>query len=190
MSPFDVAPYQLARRVGDVLDTLGVPWAVGGSLASSVYGMPRSTADVDLVAAFGRDNIDEAVRRFEPMGYVDRDVARAAVRAGRSFNLIDDETIQKVDLFCVHGESVGQIERSRRVEVSPGLVLPMQCPEDTVVQKLRWYELGGRVSDRQLRDVVDVLQVQGPALDGKVLQDLAHRVGVAELLRQLLDARR
>lgn len=37
--------------VGKVLDALGVPWLVGGSLSSSLLGVPRSTQDIDLVAA-------------------------------------------------------------------------------------------------------------------------------------------
>ncbi len=182
----DLAPYLLARRVGDVLDALGVPWAVGGSLASSVHGLPRSTSDVDLIAALATDQVDAAVRNLQPMGYLDGDVARTAVRTGRSFNLIDDETIQKVDVFCVSGVAAGQIARSRPTEVSPGLTLPVLCPEDIIVQKLRWYALGGRVSDRQRRDVVDVLQVQGAAIDQGKLRKLADDLDVLALLDETL----
>jgi hypothetical protein len=181
-----LAPYNLARRVGDVLDAAIVPWAVGGSLASSVYGLPRSTADVDLIACLGPDHVEPVVRQLECAGYVDLDAVRAAVRASRSFNLIDDETMQKVDVFCVRGDRAGQVERSRRVEVSPGLVLPILCPEDVVVQKLRWFDLGGRTSDRQWRDVMEVLAVQGTAIDSELLAAQAEAAGISDLLRTAL----
>jgi hypothetical protein len=41
---------EIALHVGKQLDALGVTWLVGGSLASSILGEPRATADVDLVA--------------------------------------------------------------------------------------------------------------------------------------------
>lgn len=38
----------LADRLARIFETLGVPYAVGGSVASSLHGFPRSTMDVDL----------------------------------------------------------------------------------------------------------------------------------------------
>ena len=38
-------------KVTEALEALGIPYFVGGSLASSLHGVPRATKDVDLVAA-------------------------------------------------------------------------------------------------------------------------------------------
>jgi hypothetical protein len=51
-------PLQVAARVAGALDDLGVKYSIGGSLASSFSGEPRSTLDVDMVVA-----LDEASGR-------------------------------------------------------------------------------------------------------------------------------
>lgn len=53
----------VVSRVGAALDRLGVPWMVGGSLATSAYGEPRSNHDVDIVAdAVARAALGRRVR--------------------------------------------------------------------------------------------------------------------------------
>jgi hypothetical protein len=183
-----LVPYRLARRVGDVLDRCGVPWVVGGSLASSVHGMPRSTHDVDLVARLDCAHVDPLYAQLAPMGYLDAEVVEAAVAHGRAFNFIDDETCEKVDVFCVDARRAGQIERAKRVELAPHLVLPILSAEDTVTQKLRWFDLGGRTSQRQWLDVLEVLRVQGASLDAPLLRALAAELGVSDLLDLALAA--
>ncbi|MCB9686217.1 MAG: hypothetical protein H6738_24575 [Alphaproteobacteria bacterium] len=177
-----LVPYRLARRVGDALDRCGVPWVVGGSLASSVHGMPRSTHDVDLVARLAPTQRAALHDELVAMGYVDPDAMGAAIAQGRAFNFIDDATCEKVDVFCVDARRAGQIERARQIEVAPDLSLPILSPEDTVSQKLRWYDLGGRTSQRQWRDVLEVLRVQGASIDGTLLRSLAQQLEVTDLL--------
>ena len=41
----------LALRVGNVLESLGCDYFVGGSVASSLHGEPRATNDIDFVVA-------------------------------------------------------------------------------------------------------------------------------------------
>ena len=54
-------------------------------------------------------------------------------------------------------------------------------------QKLRWYRRGGEVSDRQWRDVVAIVRVQGSHLDWSYLAANAPTLGVADLLARALD---
>lgn len=182
IDPFEAQ--RVARRVGDVLDATGIPWVVVGSLASSFYGVPRATQDVDIVAIVDFFDVDLLVDRLLPLGYVDRDAVHAAARQFRSFNFIDDRTCDKVDVFCVPAERADEIRRAKRVVLAPELVLPYASAEDTVAQKLRWFERGGRVSDRQWRDIVEVLQVQGERIDGALLDRLAGDLGVEALLAE------
>jgi hypothetical protein len=41
-------PLELLSQVATMLDELGIPYALGGSMASSLIGEPRSTVDVDI----------------------------------------------------------------------------------------------------------------------------------------------
>lgn len=63
----------------------------------------------------------------------------------------------------------------------------MHPPEDILLQKLRWFRLGGETSDRQWRDVVGIVRVQGPSLDRRYLRDQAPALGVADLLDRALE---
>ena len=77
-----------------------------------------------------------------------------------------------------------QLARSRRVALrsEPGSEVELASPEDVVIHKLRWYEMGGRVSDRQWRDVLGVLKVQRANLDLAYLERAAATLDLSELL--------
>jgi hypothetical protein len=51
-------PIEVVARTAAILDRLGIPYLVGGSMASSAYGTIRTTADADLVVDLRRDQVD------------------------------------------------------------------------------------------------------------------------------------
>jgi hypothetical protein len=149
--------------IARALEALGVPWAIGGSVASAAYGEPRATNDVDVIAVL---DVVATGRLGALLGddfYYSEDAARAAVTSHGSFNVIDQRSIIKVDVFVPGTGPLGdgQLTRRRTLEILPGLMLPILAPEDVVLQKLRWYRMGGEVSDRQWRDIVAVLRSGG-----------------------------
>jgi len=81
------------------LEALGIAYRVGGSVASSALGVPRSTLDVDIVCELGETHVETFVRRLEEAFYVDADMARDAIRRRSSFNVVHLETMAKVDIF-------------------------------------------------------------------------------------------
>ncbi len=177
-------------RVADVLDRLGVPYLVGGSLASSLHGIPRATQDVDLVADLAEEAVSGFVAALEGDFYVDEGMVREAVRRRASFNVIEFETMFKLDVFVVGRDVVTRTEMVRRQTVpvgeEAGQTLVVASAEDIILQKLAWYRLGGGVSERQWLDVLGVLKVQGPRLDGHYLHETAERMAVTDLLERAL----
>ena len=180
-------PLGVALMVTAVLDRLGVAWTVGGSLASSVAGEPRSTIDVDIVAALKPGHVPALVHALEPEFYLNPAALNRAVTDRRSANLIHYGSQVKIDLFVVGGTPVDALQLSRRRAVDlGGRRLYVHPPEDILLQKLRWYRQGGEVSDRQWRDVVGIVRVQGPRLDRAYLEEQATTLGVRDLLERAL----
>ncbi|MCK6527564.1 hypothetical protein L6R50_08360 [Myxococcota bacterium] len=181
-------PLAVALLVGDVFDALGVPWVVGGSVASSLRGVPRSTQDVDIVADLRGLHVGPFVAALEDRFYVDAGAVRDAVVRRSSFNLIHLGTMTKVDVFTTKPDPMSRSEmgRRQRYEAEPGVILPVASPEDVVLQKLDGFRKGGGVSERQWRDVLGVLQVGGPGLDHDYMRRLAGEVGLADLLEDAL----
>ena len=171
-------PLRVTSVVGGILDQLGVPWLVGGSLASSIHGIPRATQDVDLVADLRLPQLAPFVSAMETAFYCAEDAVRDAVRRRASFNVIHYATAMKVDIFMLKGDALSRAEMDRRVfQVvgdADGARLPVASPEDIILQKLDWYRKGDRVSDRQWRDVLGVLKVGGQALDTSYLAEQAR----------------
>lgn len=180
MSPIDDEVLRTIARVSAVLDTLGVSWAIGGSFSSSLHGEPRTTNDVDFVAALRPEDARPFAAALANGFYVVEETVSEAIRKRGSFNVIDDDTVVKVDVF-VPGPGplgAGQLDRRRRVALADELDVWILSPEDTVLQKLRWYEMGGSVSDRQWRDICDVLRVRARELDREYLTAVARTRGL------------
>lgn len=174
--------------VGRTLDGLGVAWAIGGSFASTVYGEPRATNDVDVVASLRREHVEAFLRALGDDFYADTLTIRQAVEMKDSFNLIDERSFFKVDVFVPPPGPLGegQLERRRRYALTPdGPEVSVLGPEDTILQKLRWYRLGGGVSERQLRDVASVVRLVSD-LDLDYLRATAGASGLGELLGEIL----
>jgi hypothetical protein len=108
-----------------------------------------------------------------------------AVSAHGSTNVIHRASGIKVDLF-VAGSLLDsrQLERRQRIQVAsnPDRFLYVHAPEDILLQKLHWFRLGGEVSDRQWRDALSIIVVQGARLDRDYLTRTAASVGLTELL--------
>jgi hypothetical protein len=85
-------PIDVALIVTGHLEALGIPHTVGGSLASSFAGEPRSTVDIDIVAAIADSQVEALVARLSPAFYVDADALRRAIRTRTSANLIHQDT--------------------------------------------------------------------------------------------------
>jgi hypothetical protein len=174
-------------RIAAELERLGIDYFVGGSVASSVHGRPRTTDDVDIVAALPGPKVDAFVRTLESDFFVDAEMIRDAIRRRASFNIIHLATMLKVDVFVLGNEDFALEEMKRRAAVPlRGSRVWFSSPEDIVLEKLDWFRKGEGISERQWRDVLGVLAVQGTRLDLQYLRSWAARRGLLELLERAL----
>ncbi len=181
-------PIGLALGVTAILQQLGIPHLVGGSIASSIHGELRSTNDVDFLADVRPAHVGPLLTALGREFYVSEEAVREALRFGTSFNAIHLPTAVKVDVF-VAGQDAFNAERlahRQRVQVQtdPPGELFVDTPEHSVLRKLDWYRRGGEVSDRQWRDVLGVLRARRGSLDEARLDLWAGRLGVAALLER------
>lgn len=179
MTPVD--PLVIAAVVGEMLERLQIPYVIGGSVASSVLGEPRSTLDLDVMIDATEEDVHRLVETLSPDFYVDEEDAVEAVRLLRSFNAIHFGSALKVDFFPAEPLGREQIARRRAIETRPNTApLYFYSPEDLIIRKLLWYRAGGESSSRQWRDVVSLLKTA--PIDGEVLLSRAKEQHVEELL--------
>lgn len=178
-------------QVIGALEQLGVPYVVGGSIASSIYGTPRATQDVDVIADLREAHVAPLISALHSDFYLDEPAVREAVRQRSTFNVIHLVTMFKVDVFVARDDpaTVQELARGRRYvpPEAPDRHMALASPEDVVVQKLYWYRLGDHVSERQWTDAMQVLKVRRNGLDRPYMQQLAVQLGVEDLLARALD---
>jgi hypothetical protein len=177
-------------QVTKVLESLGIAYLVGGSLASSLHGEPRATQDVDIVADLQEQHVLPLVQALHGSFYIDEPAVREAVERRSSFNVIHLDTLFKADIFVAGTQRSTQRELARRrsfeLDVEPRDSIVVASPEDIIVQKLHWYRLGDHISDRQWSDAMGVLKIRGKKLDLEYMRDLANDMGVRDLLDRAL----
>ncbi len=182
-------PLQITKQIADVFQDLKIHYMIGGSLASSLHGIPRATQDIDIIADIKPNKVKELVNILKKDFYIDEDMIKEALSRYTSFNIIHLETMFKVDIFILKQDQASKEEMSRRksYRISEKQYLYLTSAEDIIIHKLHWYELGNRVSERQWKDVIGVLQVQGKHLNYDYLKKTANRMNVSELLTQAIE---
>ena len=173
----------------EALDSLGVGYYVGGSVASSIHGVPRASIDANLIAELGAEHVAPLAARLSALFYLDEGRMRDAVERRLSFNVIHLASMFKVDVFVSKGRPF-DIEASGRARLEALGESPdapkarVASPEDTLLAKLEWYRRGDESSERQWSDILGLLRVRTGRLDLAYLADWARALGVADLLER------
>ncbi|MCP4757265.1 MAG: hypothetical protein GY866_40905 [Proteobacteria bacterium] len=171
----------------EAFDKLGVSYYIGGSVASSAYGMARATLDVDMVSDLKGAHVKSLVKLLEQTYYISEGMILDAINNQSSFNLVHLETMLKVDVFILkdasyHKESFARRRKDTIDEDEESIELYLVSPEDIVLNKLVWYRMYGQDSERQWLDVLGVIKIQGNHLDVEYLKKWATELGLLELL--------
>jgi len=182
------------KKLTDVLDELKIEYAIGGSIASSLYGNVRFTQDADITVKEFRGVVDRFYDLLKDDFYLSREAMVQALDSCGSFNAIHLETSFKIDVF-IQGRSEFEkqlLARRKRIRLSDSLEkrFCVVSPEDIVLLKLRWYARSGCVSDRQWDDILGVLRVQGDSLDFQYLKVWSRKLRVDKLLQRAISEAR
>jgi hypothetical protein len=183
-------PLAITLLVIDIFEELGVPYLIGGSLASALHGTARSTLDADLVADLQIEQVMPLVKMLQKEFYIDDRMIQDAIQHQSSFNVIHLATMFKVDVFVTKHRRFDQMVFQRRqlqvISNDPERKAYVTTAEDIILAKLEWYQMGGEVSDQQWRDILGVLKVQAGRLDLKYLSQWAAELKVADLLQRAM----
>ena len=181
---------QALRPVVKLLEMLGVEYFIGGSVASGIYGVARTTLDVDVVANLTVAHVAQLVQTLSNDYYVSENMAREALAKQSCFNVIHLATSYKVDLFVSANNDYDRQAMSRRALVrigsGDGLITLVASLEDMILSKLRWYRLGNEVSERQWNDVIQMMKIQKSRLDIVYLRQWSGDLNVNDLLDRAL----
>lgn len=182
---------EVTFKVVNVFEKLGIPYYLGGSLASSAFGIPRATLDADIVADIKSEQVAYMEELLKREFYIDTEMINHAILHKSSFNLIHLEMLFKIDIFILKDRPfdrqvfIRRVQRAVSEDASQKLFFA--APEDIILHKLEWYKAGGEISDRQWNDVLGILKVQGTHLDMSYLNKWAKGLGISDLLKKALD---
>lgn len=176
---------ELLRKLVGVLEGLGIPYFVTGSVATILYGEPRLTNDIDVVAAISHLHVRRFIDAFEGSAfYVSEDAVRDAISRNSQFNIVQPTAGVKADIMIPNQSAFNEcrFDRTRRLHSEPGLEVTFASPEDVIIKKMEYYKEGA--SEKHLRDIAGVLKFGGSSLDRAYIERWADRLG----LRQIWDS--
>ena len=180
----------LLRRLTERLDGSGIPYMIVGSLASTYYGQPRSTQDIDVVIDPTATSLRAFLGSLSAEDYYASEQAALDAFDGRGmFNVIDHATGWKIDLIILKRRPFSQEEFRRRTAARMlGQEVHIASAEDTILSKLEW--AAQSASQRQERDVAGILDVKGESLDADYIERWAKVLGVDQVWRRLRQEQR
>lgn len=177
------------RPLIKAFERLGILYYIGGSIASSAYGVARSTMDVDMVSELKKEHAQPLTEMLKSEYYIDEEMILDAVKRKSSFNIIHLETMFKIDIFLkkdnLYDEEAFKRKRKENLDEESGDAdFFISSSEDILLNKLVWFRMGGEIAERQWNDILGVLKVQSKLLDKEYLYQWAVDLGVKDLLEK------
>ena len=158
------------------LEKAGILYMITGSIASSIYGEPRNTLDIDLVVLLESNQIQKLPGLFPEDQFYLPPAEIIAIESSREahghFNIIHHNTGLKADIYLSRNHPClpWAIQNIRRIE-TPATSINLAPPEYIIIHKLEFYREGG--SQKHLRDIAGILEQQ--KIDQNFLQQqLTH----------------
>lgn len=184
-------PVSVLSQVTATLTNEDIRYVLVGSFASSIHGMYRATADIDILAEIKIEQVHPLFEALRDSFYVDEPTMRDAVSQGGSFNAIHFDSVFKVDFFISRSDefALAQLDRRelRRISPESSESVYVATVEDTILAKLRWYRAGQETSNTQWKDVIGMMGTPHSGLDFQYLSTWSKKLRVEDLLQRAFD---
>ncbi|WP_276485643.1 DUF6036 family nucleotidyltransferase [Paraflavitalea pollutisoli] len=147
------------QKITDVLNESNIPYMLSGSVAMSIYIIPRATRDFDFVIHLEPKNIDLFIEHFKDGYYCDKEAIQDAVKRRSIFNIIDHASGFKADFVVLKDEAFRQEEFSRRKKVDFfDKAIYVVSPEDLLISKVIWIQ--EYQSAQQVEDIKNLATIE------------------------------
>lgn len=184
-------PISVLSLVTNLFEALQIRYVLVGSFASSLHGLYRATADIDILADIRSEHVEQLHTALQEAFYVDDIAMRRAIARGGSFNAIHLESVFKVDVFVASRDEFAEEQLNRRLlrrlSADQSNEVYVATAEDTILAKLRWYRMGDESSNNQWKDILGILGLLGNELDKDYLGAWSERLGISYLLQRAMD---
>lgn len=172
----------LIRMFVQPLNELGVRYMVSGSIAAMLYGEPRVTHDIDLIAFLRLKDVVEIPQAYPAPEFYTPPVDVLSIELRREqrghFNVIHIRTALKADFYLAGNDELHEwaIRLVKQYTVGD-TVIRLAPPEYVILRKLEFYREGG--SEKHIRDIRSMLEVSGEQMDKVALEGWIQRRGLS-----------
>jgi hypothetical protein len=181
-----MAPSDILAYVAQIMQITGIPWFITGSIASIIYGEPRFTNDIDIVADLGEHHIPSLLDSFPPEDfYLSEDAMREALAYKSQFNIIHPASGFKIDMMVSRGDEFdrNRFSRMRRIRTRETLDLNVSSPEDVIIKKMEYYQIGS--SEKHLRDILSMMKISAEIIDKSYIRSWVEKKGLDDIWEAL-----
>lgn len=173
-------------KVIERLDKASIPYMLTGSLALNFYGHVRATNDIDIVIQLEPKDTKKIFHLFEKDFYISEAAVKEAILKRKMFNVIDNESVFKVDFILVKDKPISKLQFERRRQIAIGSYnISVISPEDLILSKLEWS--AESLSETQQKDVENIIRISGNSLDKKYLEKKSKEIGVYDRLQVIYE---
>ncbi|MEX2529437.1 MAG: nucleotidyl transferase AbiEii/AbiGii toxin family protein [Gemmatimonadota bacterium] len=175
----------LLRLLVSRLEDAEVRYALGGSIASMVYGEPRATLDIDVVVTLDASTAERIVEAFPaPEFYLHAERVAAVAERGGTFNAIHPASGFKIDFFVASDPiEERQLAGRMRQVVLPGVSGWCSPPEELIAKKLEYFRAGE--STKHLRDIRSMLEISPESIDLEQVEALVREFHLEDAWRKV-----
>ena len=166
------------------LEKLGINYMLTGSMALVHYAVPRTTTDIDVVIELTTNDADKFIKEFEKDFYIPENRVKDAIYRKRMFNILNQQSIIKIDCVILKPDEFSHtaFSRRQRVNYTEDFEVWIIGKEDLIISKLNWAKTSR--SEMQMRDVASILR---NGFDETYVNFWAEKLGIQDILQDCLD---